>query len=204
MDDLIRSAVHYYLLDSRLVLLEHAPGSSAVSTAEATCILQPTCTPLSLESVYFQLCYESLQQFHALEGRFVYSITGLRTIISPCGLLSRWKRLICLVAVCSRMSLTSEDADAITTAVKPSPGGCGTSMWIARGVSLPMLWLQSMLGFLPSFALTQTQCLWRLVMGSNHPGREAAVTQWAVVAWSSSFPIRTPWGDERRLQGKYC
>eukprot|EP00933_Yihiella_yeosuensis_P021713 TRINITY_DN1715_c0_g1_i2.p1 TRINITY_DN1715_c0_g1~~TRINITY_DN1715_c0_g1_i2.p1 ORF type:complete len:1866 (-),score=308.01 TRINITY_DN1715_c0_g1_i2:397-5517(-) len=126
-------AGRFYRLESRLELLQNtldAPASSGSWSGgqcpsvaktflnEKGCKLLPGCLPLGSQNVHFELTATNLAKFFTIGGRYVYAVTGLRPSASPCGVLSRWKKLDCNTDTCVVTSLPAADADTIVNTLQ--------------------------------------------------------------------------------------
>jgi cullin-associated NEDD8-dissociated protein 1 len=119
----------YYQHDARLELLPNtleeptvgSEGTCPTAVAPKTflnkesCTLQPSCTAFQPQVASFQLNKSTMELFFTEAQKYVYVITGLRAEASPCGTLSRWKRLDCATANCAASSTSSALASALGT-----------------------------------------------------------------------------------------
>jgi len=196
----VRVAGKYYLHDSRLELVENtvekpawSSGSETCSSAPKTflnekhCRLQPSCTPLSSVDAQFQLNRSTLQQFYTVAGKYVYAVTGLRTDASPCGTLSRWKRLDCSRTSCSMSSLSAEDSLAIATGLEMETG------WLRDiDVSCQSVLANSVVQvdneYFQHVHLHEYNVYDFSSWVGRHPGGSSHITRWASLAFELIFP----------------
>eukprot|EP00928_Gymnodinium_smaydae_P088684 TRINITY_DN72747_c0_g1_i1.p1 TRINITY_DN72747_c0_g1~~TRINITY_DN72747_c0_g1_i1.p1 ORF type:complete len:1837 (+),score=303.59 TRINITY_DN72747_c0_g1_i1:299-5512(+) len=120
-----------YIHSSRFSLVENTinnPSSAGEQCAAveknpfnaAGCRLQVSCS--SLGDGFVRLNKSSFERFYKFANTYVYSISGLRTSSSPCGTLSRWKKLDCSVDTCSETSLDSTNKDLIEREIASQDG----------------------------------------------------------------------------------
>jgi len=191
---------HYYMHDSRLELVQNTLESPASSTAnscpavprtflnEGSCRLQAACTPLNLQKTLFQLNETNLQKFHSVESKFLYSIVGLRTSVSPCGTLSRWKKLAaCSVDTCSGTVLSTADADAVRSHLQAEDGWLRDIAVDCSAVPANAI-IQAGTEFFQHVHLHEHNVYDFSEWVNQHPGGMHHITKWASLNFEISFP----------------
>lgn len=127
--DFVYKEGKFFRFDSRLELFTNSleqpakqPFAVACPTVKRNflntkhCQITKTCTPLNFEQKKdVTLDATSFEKFYRVEGKYIYSVTGLAPSTSPCGTLARWVK-------CSGCTAT-KSGDAVKDIVKALDGG---------------------------------------------------------------------------------
>eukprot|EP00746_Dinoflagellata_sp_MGD_P166915 gnl/MRDRNA2_/MRDRNA2_97146_c0_seq1.p1 gnl/MRDRNA2_/MRDRNA2_97146_c0~~gnl/MRDRNA2_/MRDRNA2_97146_c0_seq1.p1 ORF type:complete len:1001 (+),score=164.62 gnl/MRDRNA2_/MRDRNA2_97146_c0_seq1:86-3088(+) len=92
------------LLSATTSTTANTAATTSTTTTKVTTTTATTTSPLAplyLQATKLQLNETTFQQFYSADQKYIYSIVGLPASRSPCGMLSRWRRLDCGSGSCN-------------------------------------------------------------------------------------------------------
>ncbi|CAE7942256.1 unnamed protein product, partial [Symbiodinium necroappetens] len=202
------SAGTLYLHEPRVALVENTLEAPATSenwlggqcpsvprsfVNEASCRLLPGCAPLEMRGVQLDLNVSTLEKFFQTGGRYVYALTDLLAVDSPCNQLSRWKQLDCAAVDCTASALTGSDMALVRSALAEEEGwlrdinvGC---------TSVPQNSIVEVDGKFFQNVHPQEHNVYDFTdWVSNHPGGPDKILQWTARGFILKYPASHPMG----------
>ncbi|CAK0855036.1 unnamed protein product, partial [Prorocentrum cordatum] len=200
----------YYLSDPRLELLQNdlaSPSGGDQNTCravprtflnEGSCQLRAACGALAvggtsppaafvLNAATFQLFHESSAQ------RYVYEVTGLVDVASPCGRRSRWRLLDCTSEACSESVGSATEAAAVAAALSREAGSLRDVYVSCESVAAGAVVRVGASYFMHVHSNEHNVYDFTRWV-SEHPGGTEPITRWATGDFRLEFPSWHPMG----------
>eukprot|EP00928_Gymnodinium_smaydae_P027006 TRINITY_DN2102_c0_g1_i1.p1 TRINITY_DN2102_c0_g1~~TRINITY_DN2102_c0_g1_i1.p1 ORF type:complete len:1927 (+),score=287.17 TRINITY_DN2102_c0_g1_i1:97-5877(+) len=186
-----------YREDLRMVLQENTverpsilyEGVSAPRNRfnELHCRLESGCAD-DVNGLSVDLNVSTLQKFFELSGRYVYTVTALRTSASPCGRLARWKLLECDKEDCSTTRMSGEDQQRVTESLEAQTGWLRDAFINCQNVPDGAVVSVPSSGYFRHVHIMSHNVYDFTEWVGAHPGGQEQIKQWAGKGFELIFP----------------